>query len=101
MRTLTDTRPPVTAGVDTQRDQHVVAALDARGAELGVRASPTTRAGHRELLAWLRGLGAVERCGVEGTRAYGSLPTRYLHAADVAVVEVNRSNRRRRRHALP
>ena len=64
LRTMTDTRPRVTAGVDTHRDQHVVAALDQRGAEFGIRSFPTTPAGHRQLLAWLRGFGAVERCGV-------------------------------------
>ena len=95
MRTMTDTRPGVTAGVDTHRDQHVVAALDQRGAELGVRAFRTTPAGHRALLAWLRGFGTVARCGVEGTGAYGASLTRVLHAADVPVVEVNRPNRQR------
>ena len=94
---MTDTRPGVTAGVDTHRDQHVVAALDQRGAELGVRAFRTTPAGHRALLAWLRGFGTVARCGVEGTGAYGASLTRVLHAADVPVVEVNRPNRQRRR----
>ena len=77
-------------GVDTHRDQQAVVALDARGAEFGLRAFPTTPAGHRELLAWLRGFGTVERCGVEGTGAYGASLTRYLHAAEVAAVEVNR-----------
>ena len=97
MRTMPDTRPGVTAGVDTHRDQHVVAALDQRGAELGIRAFPSTPAGHRALLAWLRGLGTVARCGVEGTGSYGASLTRYLHAEDVPVVEVNRPNRQRRR----
>ncbi len=97
MRTMTATRPCITAGVDTHRDQHVVAALDQRGAELGIRAFPTTPAGHRGLLAWLRGLGTVVRRGVEGTGAYGASLTRYLHAEDVAVVDVNRPNRQRRR----
>ena len=36
----------VTAGADTHRDQHVVAALDERGGELGVRSFPTTAAGY-------------------------------------------------------
>ena len=58
-------------GVDTHRDQHVVAALDQRGAELGVRAFRTTPAGHRALLAWLRGFGTVARCGVEARAPTG------------------------------
>ena len=67
MTTMAETARRVTAGADTHRDQYVVAALDERGAELGVRSFPTTRAGHRALLAWLRRFGAVERVGVEGT----------------------------------
>ena len=98
MTTMTDAAPRrVTAGADTHRDEHVVAALDERGGELGVRSFPTTPAGYRQLLAWLRSLGTVERFGVEGTGAYGAGLTRYLHAEGVAVVEVNCPNRQRRR----
>ena len=67
MTTIAESTTRVTAGADTHRDQHVVAALDERGAELGVRPFATTPAGHRALLAWLRSLGVVERVGVEGT----------------------------------
>ncbi len=67
MTTMAEPTTRVMAGVDTHRDQHVVAALDERGAEFGVRSFPTTPAGHRALLAWLRGYGAVERVVVEGT----------------------------------
>ena len=96
---MTDTTTRVTAGVDTHRDQHVVAALDERGGELGVRSFATTTAGYRQTLAWLRSLGPVERIGVEGTGTYGAGLTRYLLAEAVAVVEVNRPNRQlRRRH---
>ena len=99
MTTMTEPTTRVTAGVDTHRDQHVVAALDERGGELGVRSFPTTPAGYRQLLAWLRRFGAVERVGVEGTGSYGASLTRSLHAEAVAVVEVDRPSRRlRRRH---
>ena len=93
MTTMTDATTRVTAGVDTHRDQHVVAALDERGGELGVRSFATTTAGYRQALAWLRSLGPVERIGVEGTGTYGAGLTRYLLAEAVAVVEVNRPNR--------
>ena len=86
--------PDDEAGADTHRDQHVVAGLDERGAELGVRPFPTTPAGHRALLARLRTFGAVERVGVEGTASYGAGLTRFLHAEGVTLVEVNRPNRR-------
>ena len=74
-----------------------MAALDERGAELGVRPFPATPAGHRALLAWLPGFGTVERVGVEGTGSYGAGLTRFLHAEGVTVVEVNRPNRQLRR----
>ena len=51
MSTMTGSTTRVTAGVDTHRDQHVVAALDERGGELGVRSFPTTPAGYRQALA--------------------------------------------------
>ena len=97
MTTMAKTARRITAGADTHRDQHVVAVLDERGAELGVRPFATTAAGHRALLAWLREFGAVERVGVEGTGSYGAGLTRFLHAEGVSVVEVNRPNRQLRR----
>ena len=97
MTTIAEPTTRVTAGTDTHRDQHVVAALDERGAELGVRPFATNPAGLRALLAWLRGFGTVEGVGVEGTGSYGAGLTRFLHADGVAVVEVNRPNRQLRR----
>ncbi len=97
MTTMIEPTTRVTAGADTHRDQHVVAALDERGGQLGVRSFPTTPAGYRHALAWLRGFGAVERVGVEGTGSYGAGLARYLHAEGVTVVEVNRPNRQLRR----
>ena len=54
MTTMTDATTRVTAGVDTHRDQHMVATLDERGAELGVRSFATTPAGYREAIAAAR-----------------------------------------------
>jgi transposase len=87
----------VTGGVDTHRDIHLVAALDERGAELGVQAFPADAAGYRKSLHWLSGFGEVERIGIEGTGTYGAGLTRFLQAAGVAVVEVSCPNRQRRR----
>ena len=93
-----DTLPlVVTAGVDTHRDVHVVAALDQRGSLLGVESFDTTPRGYRSALEWLRHFGAVELVGVEGTGSYGAGLTRQLLAEGVAVVEVDRPNRQRRR----
>jgi transposase len=95
MTTMTDATCRVTAGVDTHRDVHVVAALDERGAELGVRSFAATATGYRKTLAWLRRFGTVERAGVEGTGTYGAGLARYLQG--VTVIEVSCPNRQRRR----
>ena len=87
----------ITGGVDTHLDVHVAAALDHRGALLGVESFETTPAGYRPLLGWLRGFGEVELVGVEGTGSYGAGLTRHLQSEGVAVVEVDRPNRQRRR----
>jgi hypothetical protein len=56
------TKPPqVIGGVDTHRDLHVAAAIDPVGRPLGHRSFPATPAGYRALLAWLRGLGQLQR----------------------------------------
>lgn len=89
----------VTGGVDTHLDQHVAAVLDGAGALLGVESFPTTAAGYRDLHGWLTGFGEVVAVGVEGTGAYGIGLARFLHAASVKVIEVDRPNRQvRRRH---
>ena len=87
----------VTGGVDTHLDVHVVAALDEKGTLLGVEAFETTRLGYKKLLCWLEDFGPVTLVGVEGTSSYGAGLTRHLHAEGVAVVEVDRPNRQRRR----
>jgi transposase len=87
----------VTGGVDTHFDVHVAAALDGIGGLLGVEEFPTTRAGYARLLGWLRGFGPVDLVGIEGTGSYGAGLARYVTAAGVRVVEVDRSDRQDRR----
>ena len=95
---MTMTMPSrITAGVDTHLDVHVAAALDELGGLLGVEMFATTPVGYAELLAWLQRFGVVELVGVEGTGSYGAGLTRFLHARQVRVVEVDRPNRQRRR----
>ena len=87
----------ICAGVDTHLNTHVAAALDERGALLGVEAFDTTSAGYRSLVRWLRGFGEVSVVGVEGTGSYGAGLTRHLYSEHIDVVEVDRPNRQRRR----
>jgi transposase len=95
--TMTTLPLHVTAGVDTHLDVHVVAALDERGALLGVESFETSARGYRRTLRWLRRFGEVELVGVEGTGSYGAGLTRHLLGEGVTVVEVDRPNRQRRR----
>jgi transposase len=94
---MADLPPPITGGVDTHKDLHVAAALDGVGKLLGTQSFPTTTAGYRALLAWLRGFGTVVAVGVEGTGSWGAGLARHLAAQDVKVLEVNRPNRQHRR----
>ena len=55
----------VTGGVDTHKDTHTAAALDASGRLLGHREFAATAAGYAALLAWLGTLGQLVRVGVE------------------------------------
>ncbi len=95
--TMTTIARRITGGVDTHLDVHVAAALDERGAQLGVESFAATAAGYQELLGWLEEFGTVELIGVEGTGSYGAGLTRHLLGHRVAVVEVDRPNRQRRR----
>ena len=70
MTTIAEARPPVTGGVDTHLDVHVAAVVTAVGGVLGTAEFPTTAAGYRRLLAWMRGFGELDRVGVEGTGTY-------------------------------
>ena len=94
--TIVEATRAITGGVDTHLEVHVAAALDSIGGLLGVREFCTSREGERELLAWLSGFGPVARIGVEGTGSYGASLGRFLAAAGVAVVEVDRPNRQAR-----
>ena len=87
----------VTGGVDTHREVHVAAVVDTAGRLLGTESFPATAAGYRRLLRWLERHGTVAKVGVEGTGSYGAGLARYLASQDIAVVEVCRPDRARRR----
>ena len=65
--TVTNLARSITGGVDTHLDVHVAAALDERGALLGVERFTTTENGYKLLLGWLADFGPVDLVGVEGT----------------------------------
>ena len=87
----------MTGGIDTHLNVHVAAALDPLVAVLGTASFPTTPAGYRQVLDWLRTFGTVTQVGVEGTGTYGAALTRHLRLQAVPVIEVTRPNRQTRR----
>jgi transposase len=96
VETRAETRA-ITGGVDTHADVHVAAALDSVGGLLGVEEFPVSPAGYARLLGWLGGFGTVCLVGIEGTGSYGAGLARYITAAGIRVVEVDRSDRQDRR----
>ena len=87
----------VFGGVDTHRDTHVGALVDGAGRLLGSESFAAEAPGYRRMVAWFGSQGHLVRVGVEGTGSYGAGLARYLTAADIEVVEVNRPNRQLRR----
>jgi transposase len=86
----------VTGGVDTHKDTHTAAALDASGRLLGHREFAATPAGYAAVLAWLGTLGQLVRVGIEGTGVYGAGLAGYLQRVGVELVEVDRPDRKTR-----
>lgn len=89
----------VVGGVDTHKDLHVAAIVDAHDRVLGSACFATTRHGYKQMLAWMRSFGELARVGVECTGTYGAGLLRYLQHAGVTVLEVttpDKSDRRKR-----
>ena len=85
----------IIVGVDTHRDFHVAVAIDVHGRFLDETVVTTDRAGYAQLVAWASDLGVIDRIGVEGTGSWGRGLTLWLRAEGLAVVEVDRPERRK------
>jgi transposase len=94
---LTRSLPRITGGVDTHKDTHTVAALDAAGRLLGQDTFVASADGYVALVTWLRAFGHIDRVGIEGTGSYGSGLASHLRKEGIHIVEVNRPNRQMRR----
>lgn len=94
---MTVKKRQVTGGIDTHGKTHHAAVLDRAGRVLGDQEFPASAAGYQQLLTWLRRFGQVVNVGVEGTGTYGAGLVRYLSGHAVALVEVDRPDRRARR----
>ena len=97
MQSMNEQDRRVIGGVDAHADTHHAAVLDDRGALLGTESFEVSAAGYRELLAWLRSFGELDRVGVESTGSYAAGLTRHLLAASVEVLEVNQPHAHTRR----
>jgi hypothetical protein len=86
-------------GVDTHRDEHVLAVVTApAGALVAGAAAPATARGYRELLRVAEQHAPGRRAwAIEGTGSYGAGLARYLHARGESVLEVSRIPRGERR----
>ncbi|MBT2510697.1 transposase [Streptomyces sp. ISL-98] len=84
----------VIGGVDTHTDIHQAAVIDSVGRHLDTQSFETTSAGYEQLLAWLRAQSDLIAVGMEGTGAYGAELARFLTVNGLAVVEVDRPDRK-------
>lgn len=60
-------RSIIVGGVDTHKDLHVDAVVDAYDRVLGTASFPTTRHGYKTMLTWMRSFGEVSRVGMDTT----------------------------------
>jgi transposase len=93
----TDVEVTVAAGVDTHQDTHTAAVIDTAGRLLGHRTFAATGAGYAALLVWVRTFGVLQVAGIEGSGSYGAGLARYLRSHDVAMLEIDRPDRKTRR----
>jgi transposase len=87
----------VFGGIDTHKQTHTAAVLDAAGELLDTTTFPTTRAGNQALLGWLEQHGSVQRVGIEQTGSYGAGIARLVTSHAIEVVEVTRPDTAARR----
>ena len=87
----------IAVGVDTHKEEHVAAAVDAFGQLLGEIVVPASEEGYREFARWLDRLGEGVLVGIEGAGSYGAGLCEHLLAVGVRVMEVERPRRRDRR----
>jgi len=82
-------------GVDTHKDSHSAALVDAMGALVAATDVGANRKGYRRLLEWARCRGPQRTWVVEGTGSYGAGLASFLAAAEEVVFEGDRPQRRK------
>ena len=97
MTDRSQTSPIIIGGVDTHKDLHVAAVVDAQDRVIATESFSTTRAGYRAMLRWMRAHGDIARVGIECTGSYGAGLMRHLDAAGIEVLEVTAGDKADRR----
>ena len=87
----------IVGGVDTHKDLHVAAVVDEVDRVLASQCFATTRHGYKQMLAWMRTFGSLQRVGIEATGGYGAGLLRYMQKAGVEVLEVTTPDKHDRR----
>ena len=57
----------IVGGVDTHKDLHVAAVVDEQDRVIETRCFATTRQGYRQMLAWMRSFGELQRIGIKSS----------------------------------
>jgi transposase len=87
----------VVGGVDTHKDLHVASVVNEQDQVLGTQCFATTRQGYRQMLAWMRSFGQVQRIGIESTGTYGAGLLRFMQKAGIEILEVTAPDKQDRR----
>jgi len=87
----------IVGGVDTHKDLHVAAVVDEVDRVLASQCFATTRHGYKQMLAWMRTFGSLQRVGIEATGSYGAGLLRYMQKAGIEVLEVTTPDKHDRR----
>src|SRR5438045_8368123 len=87
----------VVVSVDTHKDLPVAAVVDERDRVLGSQSFAPTRQGYRQMLAWMRSFGEIQRIGIESTGSYGAGLLRFVQTVGIEVMEVTTTDRTRYR----
>lgn len=87
----------VIVGIDTHADTHAGVVLSVLGQVLGARMFPATRSGYARLVEWASSFGVIDRIGIEGTGSWGRGLTLFCLSRGLAVLDVDRPDRRTRR----
>lgn len=92
-----DPRYKLYLGVDTHLELHVATLINELGQVVKSKSFSVDLAGYRELLAWCKSYGFLQKAGIEGTGSYGAELTKFLNKNCIDVYEVMRPNRMERR----